>query len=121
MLNLIVGRLRIFLLMVTAGFGTARKLSFEDVPLAPFLVFIIAVGMTAVYFLFLASAAASTGRFNPIFRRALLVPGFLQTGTHFALHTLYIVVSAFPPPFLSPAKRLRWRSSALPSLLPWRS
>ena len=111
-LNLIVGRLiAVFLLMVTGWIWYSRSvsLSLDDVPLAPFLVFVIAVGMTAVYFLFLRISSSLGWQL----RTQFLVDAFLvtwliwQTGDLTSPYiTLYIVVIGVSSAFLKPGQTL---------------
>lgn len=110
--TLIVGRLiAVFLLMVTGWVWYSRSvsLSFDDVPLAPFLVFVIAVGMTAVYFLFLRLSRSLNWQVRTqFFVDALLVTWLIwQTGDLTSPYiTLYIVVIGVSSAFLRPGQTL---------------
>lgn len=111
-LNLIVGRLIVvFLLMVTGWMWYSRSvsLSLDDVPLAPFLVFVIAVGMTAVYFLFLRISRSLEWQLKTqFFVDAFLVTWLIwQTGDLTSPYiTLYIVVIGVSSAFLKPNQTL---------------
>lgn len=110
--NLIVGRLIVvFLLMVTGWIWYSRsvRLSLDDVPLAPFLVFVIAVGMTAVYFLFLRISRSLEWQLKTqFFVDAFLVTWLIwQTGDLTSPYiTLYIVVIGVSSAFLKPNQTL---------------
>lgn len=110
--SLIVGRLIvIFLLLITGWVWYSRSLnlSISDIPLGPFLVFAISVGMTAVYFLFLRLSS----NLNWQVRTQFLVDIFLvtwliwQTGDLTSPYiTLYIVVIGISSIFLAPGQTL---------------
>lgn len=110
--TLIIGRLIVvFLLMVTGWIWYSRSvsLSLDDVPLAPFLVFVIAVGMTAVYFLFLRISRSLNWQVRTqFFVDALLVTWLIwQTGDLTSPYiTLYIVVIGVSSAFLKPGQTL---------------
>lgn len=110
--TLIIGRLIVvFLLMVTGWVWYSRSvsLSLDDVPLAPFLVFVIAVGMTAVYFLFLRISRSLNWQVRTQFLiDALLVTWLIwQTGDLTSPYiTLYIVVIGVSSAFLKPGQTL---------------
>ncbi len=110
--TLIIGRLIvIFLLMITGWVWYSRSLdlSISDIPQGPFLVFVISVGMTAVYFLFLRLSR----NLNWQVRTQFLVDIFLvtwliwQTGDFTSPYiTLYIVVIGVSSIFLGPRQTL---------------
>jgi two-component system sensor histidine kinase PilS (NtrC family) len=110
--TLIVGRLIVvFLLMVTGWVWYSRSvtLSFDDLPLGPFIVFVIAVGMTAVYFLFLRLSRRLEWQVRTqFFVDAFLVTWLIwQTGDLTSPYiTLYIVVIGVSSIFLKPGQTL---------------
>jgi two-component system, NtrC family, sensor histidine kinase PilS len=112
MQTLIVGRLlAIFLLLVTSWFWHSGrlKLSFEEFPQGLFLVFLISVGLTIVYF-FLARMSRD---FSWQFRVQFVLDAFLttwlvwQTGDLTSPYiTLYIVLIAVSSIFLRPRETI---------------
>lgn len=112
MQTLIVGRLlAIFLLLVTSWFWHSGrlKLSFEEFPQGLFLVFLISVGLTIVYF-FLARMSRD---FSWQFRIQFVLDAFLttwlvwQTGDLTSPYiTLYIVLIAVSSIFLRPRETI---------------
>jgi two-component system sensor histidine kinase PilS (NtrC family) len=110
--TLIVGRLiAIFLLMVTGWIWYSRSvtLSFTEIPQGPFLVFVLAVGMTAVYFLFLRLSDNISWQLRTQFLGDLFLVTWLvwQTGDLTSPYiTLYILVIGVSSIFLRPAQTL---------------
>lgn len=98
--TLIIGRLMaIFLLLVTSWFwfGGSLRLSFENVPPGMFLVFLISVGLTIVYFFLLRLSKSFRWQIRTQFvLDALLITWLIwRTGDLTSPYiTLYVVLSA---------------------------
>lgn len=110
--TLIIGRLMvIFLVLVASWFwssGTLR-LSFENFPQGPFLVFTISVGLTIVYFFLLRLSSSLTWQIRTQFLLdALLITWLIwRTGDLTSPYiTLYIVLISVASFFLRPTSTL---------------
>lgn len=117
MQTLVIGRLMaIFLLLVTSWFwysGTLR-LSFENVPPGIFLVFLISVGLTIVYFFLLRLSKNFRGQIRIQFvLDALLITWLVwRTGDLTSPYiTLYIVLISVASFFLRPLSTLLMAAS----------
>ncbi len=110
--TLIIGRLMaIFLLLVTSWFwfGGSLRLSFENVPPGMFLVFLISVGLTIVYFFLLRLSKSFRWQIRTQFvLDALLITWLIwRTGDLTSPYiTLYVVLISVASFFLRPLSTL---------------
>jgi two-component system, NtrC family, sensor histidine kinase PilS len=110
--TLIIGRLMaIFLLLVTSWFwfGGSLRLSFENVPPGMFLVFLISVGLTIVYFFLLRLSKDFAWQLRTqFFLDALLITWLVwRTGDLTSPYiTLYIVLISVASFFMRPLSTL---------------
>lgn len=110
--TLILGRLIvIFLLLATTWiwYSTRLALSFESLPQGPFLIFIITIGLTIVYFLFLRISRRTEWQIwvQFILDAALITALVWQTGDLTSPYiTLYIVLISVSSLYLKPLATL---------------
>lgn len=110
--TLILGRLiLIFLLLATTWmwYSTRLALSFESLPQGPFLIFIITIGLTIIYFLFLRLSRRIHWQIwvQFILDAALITALVWQTGDLTSSYiTLYIVLISVSSLYLKPLSTL---------------
>jgi two-component system, NtrC family, sensor histidine kinase PilS len=117
--TLIIGRLIVvFLLMVTGWvwYSGSFTLSLNEIPRGPFLVFVISVGLTTAYFLFLRLSTSTDWQVRTQFVIDTLLVTWLvwQTGDLTSPYiTLYIVVIGVSSIYLRPSQTLAMAMAAI--------
>jgi two-component system sensor histidine kinase PilS (NtrC family) len=117
--TLIIGRLIVvFLLMVTGWvwYSGSFTLSLNEIPRGPFLVFVISVGLTTAYFLFLRLSTRTDWQVRTQFVIDTLLVTWLvwQTGDLTSPYiTLYIVVIGVSSIYLRPSQTLAMAMAAI--------